>query len=259
MAAVIDRLRCPGTLFISHEHANFLFSVFRVVQGEAKTQKIMGCCRAIFAFLHALKIGTFRGKWTLEWVFKTSQFFRLALYFLIKSKLAFSLHVSERCLTGTAKKFWFRAQNSVKNNFLLLRLETSLAWKNSLSLFLSQKLPMNVRKKFVFQQAMGITSWAKTKNQGVAGWKVGQTLQRNNCSLAKKYNKKVETLLAKQNFSLLIWDRSLKFMLQHPTMWFDWKQSKYPSKELLLYDVLHKKSTDVWKTVTNSACRPLYQ
>ena len=55
-------LRCPEKLFISHEHANFLFSVFRVVQGEAKTPKIMGCCRAIFAFLHALKIGTFRGK-----------------------------------------------------------------------------------------------------------------------------------------------------------------------------------------------------
>ena len=34
--------------------------VFRVVQGEAKTPKIMGCCRAIFAFLHARKIGTFR-------------------------------------------------------------------------------------------------------------------------------------------------------------------------------------------------------
>ena len=83
-------LRCPGTLFISHEHAIFLFSVFRMVQGEAKTPKIIGCCRAIFAFLHALKIGTFRGKWTLEWVFKTSQFFRLALYFLINSKLAFS-------------------------------------------------------------------------------------------------------------------------------------------------------------------------
>ena len=55
-------LRCPETLFISHENANFLFSVFRVVQGEAKTPKIMGCCRANFAFLHALKIGTFRGK-----------------------------------------------------------------------------------------------------------------------------------------------------------------------------------------------------
>ena len=74
-------LRCPETLFISHEHANFLFSVFRVVQGEAKTPKIMGCCRANFAFLHALKFGTFRGKWTLEWVFKTSHFFCLALYF----------------------------------------------------------------------------------------------------------------------------------------------------------------------------------
>ena len=31
-------------------------------------------------------------------------------------------------------------------------------------------------------------------------------------------------------------------MLQHPTVWFDWKQSKYPSKELLLYDFLHKRS-----------------
>ena len=57
-----EAFRRPGTLFISHENANFLFSVFRVVQGEAKTPKIMGCCRANFAFLHALKIGTFRGK-----------------------------------------------------------------------------------------------------------------------------------------------------------------------------------------------------
>ena len=52
----------PETLFISHENAHFLFSVFRVVQGEAKTPKIMGCCRANFTFLHALTIDTFRGK-----------------------------------------------------------------------------------------------------------------------------------------------------------------------------------------------------
>ena len=82
-------LRCPETLFNFHENANFLFSVFRVVQGDAKTPKIIGCCRANFAFLHALKIGTFRGKWTLEWVFKTSQFVCLSLYFLITSKLDF--------------------------------------------------------------------------------------------------------------------------------------------------------------------------
>ena len=55
-------LRCPETLLVSHENANFLFSVFRVVQGQAKTPKIMGCCRANFAFLYALRIGTFRGK-----------------------------------------------------------------------------------------------------------------------------------------------------------------------------------------------------
>ena len=47
----------------------------------------------------------------------------------------------------------------------------------------------------------------------------------------KKVQKKVETWLAKKNLSLLIWDRSLKVMLQHPTMWFDWKQSKYLSKK----------------------------
>ena len=85
----------------------------------------------------------------------------------------------------------------------------------SLSLFLSQYLPMNIRKKLVFQQAMSIKSEAKTKNLGVAGWKVGQTWHRNNCSHAKKYNKNIETWLAKQIFSLLIWDRQLKFMLQH--------------------------------------------
>ena len=48
--------------FISHENANFLFSVFRVGQGESKTPKIIGCCRTNFAFLPALDICTFRGK-----------------------------------------------------------------------------------------------------------------------------------------------------------------------------------------------------
>ena len=83
------QLRCPETLFISHENANFLFSVFRVGQGEAKTPKIIGCCRANFAFLSALKIGTFLGKWTSEWVFKTSLFVRLALYFLNQQQTCF--------------------------------------------------------------------------------------------------------------------------------------------------------------------------
>ena len=62
---IMPGLRCPETLFISHENANFLFSVVRIVQGEAKTPKIMGCCRANFAFLPALKIGTFR-RWKMN-------------------------------------------------------------------------------------------------------------------------------------------------------------------------------------------------
>ena len=59
---------------------------------------------------------------------------------------------------------------------------------------------------------MSIRSGAKTKNVGVAGWKVCQTRHRDNCSRAKKYNTSMETLLAKQIFSLLVWDRQLKFM-----------------------------------------------
>ena len=39
--------------------------------------------------------------------------------------------------------------------------------------------------------------------------------------------------------------QAAKIMLQHPTMWFNWKQSKYGSTELLLYDFLHKRSTGV--------------
>ena len=98
----------------------FFFSVFRVVQGEAKTPKIMGCCRAILAFLHALKVGTFRGKWTLQWVFKPSHFFRLALYFfLIKSKLAFLCMFLNDAWWELQKNIKFRAQDSVKNSFCL--------------------------------------------------------------------------------------------------------------------------------------------
>ena len=47
---------------------------------------------------------------------------------------------------------------------------------------------------------MSIKSGAKTKNLGVAGWNVGQTWQRNNCSRAKKCNKNKETLFAKKFF-----------------------------------------------------------
>ena len=47
---------------------------------------------------------------------------------------------------------------------------------------------------------MSTKSEAKTKNHGVAGWKVGQTWHRNNCSHEKKYSKNIETLPAKQLF-----------------------------------------------------------
>ena len=71
---------------------------------------------------------------------------------------------------------------------------------------------MNIRKKFVFLQALSIRKAVKTKNWGSQGEKLGgqgvknygQTWHRDNCSHAKKYNKNIETLLAKQIFSLII-------------------------------------------------------
>ena len=78
-------------------------------------------------------------------------------------------------------------------------------WKPILPELFSFSVPFSIithehLKKFVFQQAMSIKSEARTKNHGVAGWKVGQTWHRNNCSHAKRYNKNIETLLAKQFF-----------------------------------------------------------
>ena len=60
-------------------------------------------------------------------------------------------------------------------------------------------------------------------------------------------------------FSLLIWERKLKFMLQHSAVWLDRVPLRYPSKEPVLRELLHKGSSAVWKTVTNSTCTPLYQ
>ena len=58
--------------------------------------------------------------WTLEWVFKTLRSFRLAHCFLINSKRAFYLLVSQQCITGTAKKHVrLGVQNSVKITFCL--------------------------------------------------------------------------------------------------------------------------------------------
>ena len=65
---------------------------------------------------------------------------------------------------------------------------------------------------------------------------------------SKKVQKNIDIACKANIFSPYLRQyRQLKFMLQHPTVWFDRKQSKYPSKELLalLYDFLHKRSADV--------------
>ena len=135
----------------------------KMVRGEVKTAKINGCCRVTFAFLHALKIGIFRWKWTSEWVFKTLHLLHPAIYFLMNSKLGFPLHVSQRCLVATAKNVWFRAQNSAKNNLLPLSSETSLAWKFLFLRSFFKNYLWIFENIFVFQQAMSIKSLVQVK------------------------------------------------------------------------------------------------
>ena len=137
-------------------------------------------------------------------------------------------------------------------------------WKPIWPEHFSSSVPFSIithelSKKIRFSTSYEHKEWGwnkKIRGRRVKSW---PNVALSQLQSRKKSTKNIETLLAKQNFSLLFWDRRLKFMLQHPTMWFDRKQSKHPSKKLLLYEFLHKRSTNVWKTVTNRACGPLYQ
>ena len=59
---------------------------------------------------------------------------------------------------------------------------------------------MNIRKKFVFQQAMSIKSDAKTKKFGGRRVKSWPNVASKQLQSRKKYNKNIETMLAKQIF-----------------------------------------------------------
>ena len=97
-------------------------------------------------------------------------------------------------------------------------------------------LPMNIRKKFVFQQAMSIKSEAKTKKKwGSQGEKLAKRVIETTAVTQKSTTKSERHCLQSKFFPSLL-DRQLKFMLQHPTVWLDRKQLKYLSKELLLFD-----------------------
>ena len=67
--------------------------------------------------------------------------------------------------SGNCKKTFDLERRTVKKKKKTFYL---CVWKHLqpevFSPFLSQTLPMNIRKKFVFQQAMNIKSGAETKN-----------------------------------------------------------------------------------------------
>ena len=58
----------------------------------------------------------------------------------------------------------------------------------------------------------------------------GEKLAKCGIETTAKVQQKFRDSACKANFSLRIWDSQLKFMLQHPTVWFNRKQSKYPCK-----------------------------
>ena len=156
------------------------------------------------------------------------------------------------------KNCWFRVQNRAKNNFLHLCLHTYLAW---IFLFLCPFLsnyPWTFGKKSFFNK---LWAWKVGIKQKIRGCRVKSwpNVAPRQLQSRKKVHQKYTDIACKAKFFPSYLTQAAKFMLQHPTMWFDRKQSKYSSKELLLYEFLHRKSTDVGKTVTNSACIPLCQ
>ena len=115
----MQKLRCPETLFISHENANFLFQSLGWFKVRPNT-KHNGVLQGKFCILPALKIGTFRGKWTLEWAFKTSLFARLALYFFNQQLTCFFFACFSTMPSGDCKRtFDFEWRTVQKITFCL--------------------------------------------------------------------------------------------------------------------------------------------
>ena len=174
--------------FIFHENANFLFSVFREVQGEAKNTKNKGVLQGNFGIFTCPKDWHVSWKMNIRMSVQNVTFRLPGFFFLINNKLAFFI-VSQQPLAVTAKKNWIGAQNCAKNIFLLLWLETYSAWSFLFLCSFLNNYPWTF-EKIRFQQAMSIKSGAKTKKLGVAWWKVGQTWHRDNCTHAKKVQQK---------------------------------------------------------------------
>ena len=173
--------------------------------GETKTPKIIGCCRANFAFLPALKIGTFRGKWTLEWLFKKSHFARLALHFLNPwSNCFFFACFLTMLIAGNAKKGWLRAQNNAKNNFLPPCFETDLPWT---FFFPYSSLNNNswTLEKTRFSTSCEHREWGLNKTElggcRVKSWPNVASKQLQSPKILQQ--KKKESLLGKQTFPFL--------------------------------------------------------
>ena len=127
------------------------------------------------------------------------------------------------------KKVWFRAKDSAKNNFLPPCLETSLAWKFLFLCSFFKNCPWTFEKNSIFNKLWASRVGLKEKIRGSQGEKLAKR-GNETTAVARKVQQKYRDTACKAIFSLFIWHRLLKFMLQHTTVWFDWKQSKYPAK-----------------------------
>ena len=143
----------------------------------------------------------------------------------------FSTMLSSNC----KKNVWFRVENSAKINFLPQCLEPLLPENFSLSVPFSVITHEHSKKSRFSTSSSGCGVGLKQKIRGSQCEKLAKC-GIETIAVAQKVQQKYRNIGCKANFSFLIWDRQLKFMLQHPTVSFDRKQSKYPSKELLLSD-----------------------
>ena len=128
-------------------------------------------------------------------MFKTSQFVCLALFFLINSKLAFSLIVSQRCPAGTAKNVWFRAHDRT----VPLWLECYLAWTFLFLCSFLNNYPWTFEKNSVFNK---LWVWRVGPKQKIRGSQVEKLAKPGieSTAVTQKVQQKYRDIACKAKF-----------------------------------------------------------
>ena len=102
---------------------------------------------------------------------------------------------------------------------------------------------MNIRKKFVFQQAMSIKSWAKTKKIGGRWVKSWPNVASRQLQSRKNVQQKYKDIACKANFFPPYLRQAAKTYVATSHSVVRQETIEISEQRTALYDFLHKRST----------------